>query len=97
MVKMRIDRTYERAKMKTVKIVYWQENDGMWLGHLEAYPDYMTQGETLDELKGNLKDILGDLESKDISLVRTHEDMAIRGCSPINSTTVRAPGSLHRL
>jgi predicted RNase H-like HicB family nuclease len=60
--------------MKTVKIVYWQENDGMWLGHLEAYPDYMTQGETLDELKENL---LGDLESKDIPLVRIHEDMAI--------------------
>ena len=77
MVKMRIDRTYDRAKMKTVKIVYWQENDGMWLGHLEAYPDYMTQGETLHELKENLKDILGDLESKDIPLVRTHEDMAI--------------------
>ena len=63
--------------MKTVKIVYWQETDGMWVGHMEAYPDYMTQGETLDELKENLKDILGDLESKEIPLVRIHEDMAI--------------------
>jgi predicted RNase H-like HicB family nuclease len=63
--------------MKTVKIVYWQENDGMWLGHLEAYPDYMTQGETLEELKENLKDILTMLESKAIPLVRIHEDMAV--------------------
>jgi predicted RNase H-like HicB family nuclease len=63
--------------MKTVKIVYWQETDGMWLGYLEAYPDYMTQGETLDGLKENLKEILGDLESKEIPLVRTHEDMVI--------------------
>ena len=63
--------------MKTVKIVCWQEIDGMWVGHLEAYPDYMTQGQTLDELKENLKDILGDLESKQIPLVRTHEDMAV--------------------
>jgi predicted RNase H-like HicB family nuclease len=63
--------------MKTVKIVYWQETDGMWVGHLEAYPDYMTQGQTLDELKENLKDILGDLESKEIPLVRTHEEMAV--------------------
>ncbi|MGA3116057.1 MAG: type II toxin-antitoxin system HicB family antitoxin [Syntrophobacteraceae bacterium] len=63
--------------MKTVKIVYWQETDGMWVGHLECYPDYMTQGETLDELRENLKDILGDLESKEIPLVRTHEDMAV--------------------
>jgi hypothetical protein len=49
----------------------------MWVGHLEAYPDYMTQGQTLDELKENLKDILGDLRSKQIPLVRTHEDMAV--------------------
>ncbi len=63
--------------MKTVKIVYWQETDGMWVGHLEACPDYMTQGQTLNELKENLKDILGDLESKNIPLVRTHEDMAV--------------------
>jgi predicted RNase H-like HicB family nuclease len=63
--------------MKTVKIVYWQEADGMWVGHLEAYPDFMTQGQTLDELKENPKDILGDLESKEIPLVRTHEDMAV--------------------
>lgn len=63
--------------MKTVKIVYWQETDGMWLGHLEAYPDYMTQGGTLDELKENLKGILADLESKETPLVRTHEDMAV--------------------
>ena len=61
--------------MKTVRIVYWQENDGMWLGHLEAYPDYMTQGETLDDLKENLRDILKTL--KDIPLVRTHEDMPV--------------------
>lgn len=53
-----------RSKIKTVKIVYRQESDGMWLGHLEAYPDYMTQGTTLDELKGNLKDILADLPAR---------------------------------
>ena len=49
----------------------------MWLGHLEAYPDYMTQGETLEELKENLKDILTMLDSKEIPLVRIHEDMAV--------------------
>lgn len=63
--------------MKTVRIVYWRENDGMWLGHLEACPDYMTQGETLEELKENLKDILTMLDSKEIPLVRIHEDMTV--------------------
>jgi hypothetical protein len=30
--------------LKTVKIVYWQEDDGKWLGYLQNYPDYLTQG-----------------------------------------------------
>jgi predicted RNase H-like HicB family nuclease len=46
--------------MSIVKIVYWQDQ-GMWLGYLEDYPDYMTQGETLEELKDNLKDIYQDI------------------------------------
>jgi predicted RNase H-like HicB family nuclease len=46
--------------MSTVKIVYWQDQ-GMWLGYLEDSPDYMTQGETLEELKDNLKDIYQDI------------------------------------
>jgi predicted RNase H-like HicB family nuclease len=36
--------------MHMVKIVYW-EDDGGWLGYLQASPDYLTQGETLEELK----------------------------------------------
>jgi len=44
------------------KYVYWK-NDDMWIGYLEEYPDYMTQGENLDELKDNLKDIYKDLSS----------------------------------
>lgn len=35
---------------------YWQDEE-MWLGYLDEYPDYMTQGETMDELKENLIDI----------------------------------------
>jgi predicted RNase H-like HicB family nuclease len=42
--------------MKTIRYVYWQDND-MWLGYLEDYPDYRTQGESLEELQENLKDI----------------------------------------
>ncbi len=33
--------------MKVVKMVFW-EDDGAWLGYLQDYPDYWTQGETLD-------------------------------------------------
>ena len=33
----------------------------MWLGYLEEYPDYMTQGESVEELEENLKDLYEDL------------------------------------
>ena len=35
----------------------------MWLGYLEEYPDYWTQGETEEELRENLLDIYSELTS----------------------------------
>jgi len=55
--------------MDTTRFIYWQD-DNTWLGYLEEYPDYMTQGETLDELKENLKDLFKDLSSGTIPSVR---------------------------
>jgi predicted RNase H-like HicB family nuclease len=46
--------------MGTVKIVYWK-GQKHWLGYLQDYPDYLTQGKTLKELKENLKDIYSDI------------------------------------
>ena len=48
--------------MNTIRYVYWQDND-VWLGYLEDYPDYRTQGESLEELQENLKDIYQDVAS----------------------------------
>ena len=42
----------------------------MWLGYIEEFPDYMTQGETLEELQENLKDIYDDLTGGKIPGVR---------------------------
>jgi hypothetical protein len=42
--------------MQTVKYVYWEE-DGGWLGYLQDFPDYWTQGETLEDLKEHLRDL----------------------------------------
>jgi predicted RNase H-like HicB family nuclease len=42
--------------MKTIKYIYRQEDD-TWLGYLEEYPDYWTQGEMIEELEENLRDI----------------------------------------
>jgi len=42
--------------------VYWRDNI-MWLGFLDEYPDHWTQGETLDELRENLRDLYEELRS----------------------------------
>jgi predicted RNase H-like HicB family nuclease len=42
--------------MNSVKIVVWQEKD-MWLGYVQEFPDYWTQGETLETLREHLKDL----------------------------------------
>ena len=46
--------------MDKAKYVYWQD-DGFWLGYLEEYPDYMTQGTSLEDLQEHLKDLHHDL------------------------------------
>jgi hypothetical protein len=50
------------SMMQVTKIVYWEES-GTWLGYLQDYPDYWTQGETLDDLREHLRDLHRDLSS----------------------------------
>ncbi len=44
-----------------ISIVYKEEND-WYIGHIQEYPDYESQGKTLDELKKNLLDIYNDIK-----------------------------------
>ena len=53
----------------TAKFIYY-DDDGLLVGWLEEYPDYRTQGKTLGELKGNLKDIYEDINAGKIPHVR---------------------------
>ena len=46
--------------MQTVKYIHWQDGDS-WLGYLEEYPDYWTQGESLDDLLAHLRDLHDEL------------------------------------
>jgi hypothetical protein len=62
--------------MTTVKFVYWQDGD-YWLGYFQEYPDYWTQGETLDDLKNHLADLYQDLTSGHIPGVRKVEELVI--------------------
>ncbi|MEH2048179.1 type II toxin-antitoxin system HicB family antitoxin [Nostoc sp.] len=58
------------------KYTYWQDDD-MWLGYLEEYPDYWTQGETEEELKENLLDIYSELTSGTIQNIRRVAELEV--------------------
>jgi predicted RNase H-like HicB family nuclease len=62
--------------MEKKRYIYWKD-DEMWLGYLEEYPDYMTQGETPEELQENLKDIYKELESGNIPCVRKVAELEV--------------------
>jgi predicted RNase H-like HicB family nuclease len=62
--------------MEKLKYIFWQD-EGMWLGYLEEYPDYMTQGETKEELEENLKDIYKELTSGNIPCVRKVAELQV--------------------
>ena len=59
-----------------IKIIVWQENN-FWLGYAEEYPDYITQGFTLEELKNNISDIYKDLSEGYIPGARHEEKLVI--------------------
>jgi len=62
--------------MAAIQYVSWQHDD-MWLGYLAEFPDYWTQGKTLDELQENLKDLHQELTSGDIPEVRRVAELQV--------------------
>ena len=62
--------------MQTIRYVYW-EDDGAWLGYLQEFPDYWTQGETLDDLKEHLQDLYADLTSGELPGVRKVGELVV--------------------
>ncbi len=62
--------------MKGERFIYWQDGQ-FWLGYLEEFPDYLTQGETLDDLKEHLRDLYRDLASGEIPAVRRAAELEV--------------------
>ena len=62
--------------MLSVKYVYWQEGK-LWLGYLQDYPDYWTQGESLDDLKEHLEDLYKDVTSGQILGIRKVDELIV--------------------
>jgi len=56
--------------------VHWEDGDH-WLGYLQDYPDYWTQGTSLDDLKEHLKDLYEDLTSGQIPGVCKVDELVV--------------------
>jgi hypothetical protein len=72
----RVSSKSKRTRRRKVKIVVWKEDD-MFLGYLQEYPDYWTQGTTIQDLKEHLKDLYRDVTSGEISGIRKVEDLVV--------------------
>ncbi|MBU0501125.1 MAG: type II toxin-antitoxin system HicB family antitoxin [Gammaproteobacteria bacterium] len=60
----------------SVKYTFWKD-ENMWLGYLDEFPDYLTQGETEEELMENLIDIYKEVNSARIPVVRRHGELHV--------------------
>jgi predicted RNase H-like HicB family nuclease len=62
--------------MERKRYIFWQE-DEMWLGYLEEYPDYWTQGETEEELKENLAHVYRHVVNGTLRSVRRVAELEV--------------------
>jgi hypothetical protein len=62
--------------VRTLEYTFWRDGE-FFLGHLNEYPDYETQGLSKEELVENLKDLLSDLESGEVPFVRKVEELVL--------------------
>ena len=62
--------------MGSLGFTYWQDEE-MWLGYLDQYPNYLTQGNSVEDLKEHLLDLYKDLSSGTIPNVRQHSELEL--------------------
>lgn len=62
--------------MSVARYIYWQDGEH-WLGYFEEYPDYVTQGESLEDLQEHLKGLFADLTSGAIPGIRKSAELTL--------------------
>jgi len=62
--------------MKGLRYVYWQDAS-FWLGYFEEFPDYVTQGESFEDLREHLRDLYRDLVSGEIPALRRVAELEV--------------------
>lgn len=61
----------------TTRFTYWRENDGMFLGYLNDYPDHWTQGESLEDLKEHLRDLYETFSPGEMPGIKKVEELEL--------------------
>lgn len=62
--------------MKKISFTYWRDGK-FYIGFLNQYPDYQTQATSKSELTENLKDLLKDIESREVPYIRKVEELLV--------------------
>ena len=62
--------------MRKLEYTFWKDGE-FFIGHLNEYRDYETQGYSKEELIENLTDLLVDLESDQVPYVRKVEELVL--------------------
>jgi predicted RNase H-like HicB family nuclease len=62
--------------MGTARYIYWQDG-AHWLAYFEDFPDYLTQGESPEDLKEHLKDLYQDLTNGAVAGIRRAAELSV--------------------
>ena len=65
---------FSKGETQTIGFTYRQDEE-FWLGYLDEFPDYVTQGTSLTDLEEHLTDLHKDLTAGVIPNVRRHADL----------------------
>jgi predicted RNase H-like HicB family nuclease len=57
---------------------YWQADDGWFVGCLNAYPDHLTQGQTIAELEEMLADVYQIRQEEEKRLAQKRKSGVLR-------------------
>ena len=62
--------------MRKLEYTFWKDGE-FYIGHLNNYPDYESQGYSKEELIQNLTDLLIDLEGDNVPYLRKVEELVL--------------------
>ena len=60
-----------------IRITYWREADGRYLGYLNDYPDHWTQGDDLADLQDRLRDLYRTFSTEEIPGIRKEAELEV--------------------